>query len=292
MVTQVVGGGSFSGVLDDRNSSLVKSLSAYNRRLAKTTAVPAAGGAGDPFGPAGLTPAGGGSASALIAFAQAANGGKYAAASDLAHGLADCSGAVSDLVELWKTGTTSPARLFSTANEADVLRSLGAVPGLVPGALQIGLNSGHTAATLPNGVNFESGGAGGGVVYGGNAAGAADPQFTQQFSLPVNGAGGLTDALGSMGQDMCGCIGSNMSGGLGQLGRDLLGGVGDVAGNVGGDLASALFGGGNTYKPSGPNANALSLFKEGNPAALATLLGLNVPDLSRNGSQGAADNLM
>lgn len=294
LVTQVVGGGSFSGVLDDRNSSLVKSLSAYNRRLAKTTPVPAAAGAGqgDPFGPLGLTPAGGGSASALIAFAQAANGGKYAAASDLAHGLADCSGAVSDLVELWKTGTTSPARLFSTANEADVLRSLGAVPGLVPGALQIGLNSGHTAATLPNGVNFESGGAGGGVVYGGNAAGAADPQFTQQFSLPVNGAGGLTDALGSMGQDMCGCIGSNMTGGLGQLGRDLLGGVGNVAGNVGGDLASALFGGGNTYKPSGPNANALSLFKEGNPAALATLLGLNVPDLSRNGSQGAADNLM
>ena len=289
LVTQVVGGGGFSGVLDDRNSSLVKALSTYSRKVTKTGGGLPATAAGDPLG---LTPAGNGSASALIAFAQAANGGKYAAASDLANGLADCSGAVSDLVELVTKGTTSPERLFSTANEASVLQSLGAVPGLIPGTLQIGLNSGHTAATLPNGVNFESGGSGGGVRYGGDAAGAADPQFTQQFSLPVNGTAGLTDALGTMGQNMCGCIGDSMGGGLGQLGKDLLGGIGGVAGDVGGDIAKGLFGGGNTYKPSGPNADPVKLFKEGNPAALATLLGLNVPDMSRNGAGSQADNLM
>ena len=137
--------------------------------------------------PSGMTGiAGGADANSLIAFAQRASGGKYAAASDLANGLADCSGAVSDLVELVTQGRTSPARLFSTANEASVLTSLGAVPGLIPGTLQIGMNSGHTAATLPNGVTFESGGSGGGVVYGG-PVGAGDKQFTQTFSLPVAG---------------------------------------------------------------------------------------------------------
>lgn len=289
LVTQVLGGGGYTGVLDDRNSSLVKSLSTYSNKLAKngglTPASTAAGAAG------GMT--GGRGADALIAFAQAANGGQYQwGASDLAKGLADCSGAVSDLVELVTKGQADSGRLFSTANAAQVLQSLGAVPGLVPGALQVGFSPTHMAATLPNGVNFESGGAGGGVRYGGDAAGAGDSQFTEQWSLPVGAMGPLQDALGGMAGDMCSCVGDNMGNGLGQLGRDLIGGVGDVAGNVGGDLAKALFGGGDTYKPSGPNAKPLSLFKEGNPAALATLLGYNVPDLSRNGGGPGAQNLM
>lgn len=131
-------------------------------------------------------------ADAMIALAQRSSGGKYSfGASDLAKGLSDCSGAVSDLVELITQGEAGPGRLFSTANAASVLQSLGAVPGLVPGALQIGFKNGgpgggHMAATLPNGVNFESGGGTGqGATYGGAAVGANDPQFTDHWSLPV-----------------------------------------------------------------------------------------------------------
>ena len=284
LVNQVLGGGGFSGVLDDRNSSLVKSLSTYGRKLTTTGGAPAAASP-----TMGALP-GGGSADALIMLAQAANGGQYKwGASDLAKGLADCSGAVSDLVEVATKGQADSGRLFSTHNAAEVLQGLGAVPGLVPGALQIGFSPTHMAATLPNGVNFEAGGAGRGIQYGGGAAGAGDAQFTEQWSLPAGGMSGLTDALGSMGQDMCGCIGDNMGAGLGQLGRDLITGAGGVAGEVGADIAAGF---GGTYKPSGPNAKALDLIKERNPAALATLFGYNVPDLSRTGGGAAAQNLM
>ncbi|OZF40746.1 hypothetical protein CH296_00370 [Rhodococcus sp. 14-2496-1d] len=47
----------------------------------------------------------------------------------------------------------------------------------------VGVNSEHMAGTL-DGVNVEAGGAGGNVQYGGTAAGAFDPQFTQVFFLP------------------------------------------------------------------------------------------------------------
>lgn len=289
LVNQVLGGGGFNGVLDDRNSSLVKSLSTYGRKLGNTGGVPASPVAGAVPG----APRAGGSADALIMLAQAANGGQYKwGASDLAAGLADCSGAVSDLVELATKGQADAGRLFSTANAAEVLQGLGAVPGLVPGALQIGFNSGHMASTLPNGVNFEAGGAGSGIRYGGGAAGAGDAQFTEQWSLPAGGVSGLTDALGSMGQDMCGCIGDNM-GGLGdplrQFGAEMINAAGGVAGEVGADIANGF---GGSYKPSGPNAEALALIKERNPAALATLFGYNVPDLSRTGGGAAAQNLM
>lgn len=161
-----------------------------------------------------------GSAEALIAFAQRSNGGKYAAASDLVGGLADCSGAVSDLVEFLTKGKSTPARLFSTANEEQVLMSLGAVRGLVPGALQIGMNSGHTAATLPNGVNFESGGSGGGVVYGGSV-GAGDKQFTKTFSLPTDMSTGRgatpvsVQNFGSQAQQSLGQIGTSLASDMG-----------------------------------------------------------------------------
>jgi TP901 family phage tail tape measure protein len=116
----------------------------------------------------------------LIAFAQAASGGRYQyGASDLAAGLSDCSGAVSDLVELLTKGQTNAGRLFSTGDAGQALTQLGAVEGAIPGALQIGWvtggpGGGHMRATLPNGVAFESGGGtGGGATYGGLAKGAA-----------------------------------------------------------------------------------------------------------------------
>ncbi|QDK01122.1 tail length tape measure protein [Mycobacterium phage Purky] len=131
---------------------------------------------------------------AMMSLAQWSSGKvKYAPASDLVNGLADCSGSVSDLVETLRDGRPNPGRLFTTTNFASDAEAakLGFRPGFMPGALNVGVNpypgqSGHMAATLPNGVNFEGGGAtGGGAQYGGNAAGALDPQFEKHYYLPV-----------------------------------------------------------------------------------------------------------
>jgi hypothetical protein len=198
LVQQVLGGGGYTGQIDSSNSSLLAALQAFQAKGGPQVGIPSptgrrpAGSGGPGLGAAAFGgfagPGNIGNAAALDAFAQAAHGGKYAAASDLTNGLADCSGAVSDLVEFLTKGQASSERLFSTGNEASVLQGLGAVPGLVPGSLQIGVSPTHTAATLPNGVNFESGGSGGGVVYGG-PVGAGDKQFTQQFSLPTDATG-------------------------------------------------------------------------------------------------------
>ncbi|BBY43246.1 phage tail tape measure protein [Mycolicibacterium celeriflavum] len=134
-----------------------------------------------------------GPATALESLARSSSGGQYDwGASDLVKGLSDCSGAVSDLVELLIKGETDPSRLFTTHTAGQVLQSLGATRGYVPGNLNIGINPQHMAATLPSGVNFESGGGTGqGATYGGAAVGALDPQFSEHWSLPV--PGGLTD---------------------------------------------------------------------------------------------------
>ncbi|GLP83598.1 phage tail tape measure protein [Mycobacterium antarcticum] len=138
----------------------------------------------------------GGNVNAALALAQQSSGKvKYGPASDLMGGLADCSGSISDLVEVLQTGTSSPARLFTTTNFATDAEAakLGFMPGFQPGALNVGVNpypgqSGHMAATLPNGVNFEGGGGtGGGAQYGGSASGALDPQFEKRYYLPVGG---------------------------------------------------------------------------------------------------------
>ncbi|ORB26621.1 hypothetical protein BST38_25495 [Mycolicibacterium parafortuitum] len=140
----------------------------------------------------GYVPGGyGTSADAMIALAQGANGGSYSyGASDLANGLADCSGAISDLYEVLTTGMANSGRAFTTESD---FQALGFQRGFMPGALNIGVHNGgggrssHMAATLPNGVNFEAGGAHGGIAYGGPAAGARDPQFENQYYFPLGG---------------------------------------------------------------------------------------------------------
>lgn len=149
------------------------------------------------MGPAAMQPGGvGGNVAAMLSLAQASSGNvKYAPASDLVNGLADCSGSISDLVEVLQTGKTNPGRLFTTTNFASDAEAakLGFRPGYQPGALNVGVTplpgqSGHMAATLPNGVNFEGGGGtGGGAQYGGSAVGALDPQFSKHYYLPVGG---------------------------------------------------------------------------------------------------------
>lgn len=96
-------------------------------------------------------------------------------------------------------------------------RSQGFIPGL-GGGFSIGIlhggeGGGHTAGTLGGAygippVNVESGGMHGNVAYGGPAAGADNPEFTEQWHLPISmdkfvSAGlGATGDLGSMVQAM------------------------------------------------------------------------------------------
>jgi len=129
----------------------------------------------------------------MESLAMRASGGRYSwGASDLVNGLADCSGAISDLVEVLTTGETGPGRLFNTESFPAYAAAHGWRRGFMPGALNVGVRhggpgGGHMAATLPSGVNFEAGGRTGGIAYGGPAAGALDPQFTEQWYYPVGG---------------------------------------------------------------------------------------------------------
>lgn len=103
----------------------------------------------------------------------------------------DCSGLMSSLYGAY-TGQDTTKRYFSTMGPTSGgggFPALGFQPGYQPGAFNIGVNpqpgtSGHMAGTLPNGINVESNGSKG-VQYGGSAAGATNPQFSQQWHLPV-----------------------------------------------------------------------------------------------------------
>lgn len=100
----------------------------------------------------------------------------------------DCSGAVSALANK-ATGRDPFATRFATSNQKSELEARGFKSGLGPsGSLNIGWFNGgpyggHTAATLPNGDNFEMGGSYGGGKYGGTV-GADHSQFTDHAHLP------------------------------------------------------------------------------------------------------------
>lgn len=329
LVDQVIGGPGFDGVMDASNSTLISAMERYKQKMLKQpgarqqqvspTASPTSLGALPAevgYQPSSTIGADGysmGRATAAVMLAQASSGGRYSwGGSDLVNGLSDCTGAVSDLVEVITTGRTSPGRLFSTANAASVLPQLGAVPGLVPGMLQIGFNSGHMAATLPNGVNFESGGGTGqGATYGGKAAGANSPQFNQRWSLPVDGSAMIpADLAATMANGGAGMGGMNPlgyngapvpvyivngpgggTGAEGMLGmlNGPLGAFGGLAGGPGMDAINAVLGTGNRPLPD-KIATLQQLIKEGNPQALASIFGIKIGDYSRAG--GANDPLM
>ncbi|WP_307830922.1 phage tail tape measure protein [Rhodococcus sp. KRD162] len=97
---------------------------------------------------------------------------------------ADCSGWVA-ILQKAAMGQGEEGRLGTTYSLL-----AGEWPGLVPGTtgpFVVGTSEEHMAATVTNNgvkVNFESGGANGNMQMGGGAAGAFDPQFTNQYYLP------------------------------------------------------------------------------------------------------------
>ncbi|MGW4371043.1 hypothetical protein ACWEKT_35915 [Nocardia takedensis] len=138
----------------------------------------------------------------LIALAQLVEGKPYVWGGT---NWGDCSGAVSALAN-FVAGLAPFASRFATGNEREELARRGAKYGLGPeGSLDIGWfhnggTNGHTAATLPNGVNFEMGGGRGNGQYGGRAAGARDGMFTQHAHFPPEmflAAGGFVSGPGS-----------------------------------------------------------------------------------------------
>lgn len=104
----------------------------------------------------------------------------------------DCSGAVSIITNLADGRDPMGGGRFATGTEDGELADRGFFPGkggagdLRVGWLNGGPGGGHTALTLPNGINVEMGGARGNGQYGGGAAGGNDSQFTNFAFKPIN----------------------------------------------------------------------------------------------------------
>lgn len=134
----------------------------------------------------------------------------------------DCSGAASVLVNA-AVGQPLYGERMATGNAADWLAARGAVMGRGPaGTLRVGWKNGgpgggHMAVTLPDGRNAESGGKVGKFTVGAGAAGADDPQFTNQAYIPVNAMypDGWPSGAAGGGYSMYGSGGGGGGGGFG-----------------------------------------------------------------------------
>ncbi|QQB83786.1 tape measure protein [Corynebacterium amycolatum] len=102
----------------------------------------------------------------------------------------DCSGTVSAVTNT-AVGKQAFGSRFATANEASMLTSMGFSRGHgEPGDLRVGMRNGgpaggHTSGTLPDGTNFEMGGAANAGSVGARAAGADDSYYNEFFYLPM-----------------------------------------------------------------------------------------------------------
>ena len=117
----------------------------------------------------------------LMTLLQQASGTPYVTGGDSLAGT-DCSWLVS-WVSNMATDRPVFGDRFNTGNEESALMARGFKYGTAPGALVVGWNGGHTAATLPDGTPVSSG-EGGGVRIGGG--GAYQPRFTHHMYLPVD----------------------------------------------------------------------------------------------------------
>lgn len=157
------------------------------------------------YGPAGYGPTGmpgyGSNVDQAIGLAQSANGKPYTwGGADLTKGLADCSGAVSSLTAVI-TGQPQGQRLFNTESFPAYAEANGWQRGYAPGQFNVGVKhggagGGHMAATLPNGMPFESGS--NGITYG-QGQGALNPSFTEQWHLPVGSSAPTAAPTGTYG---------------------------------------------------------------------------------------------
>ena len=116
----------------------------------------------------------------LLTLVNQVSGTPYISGGDSPAGT-DCSGLVSWVTNA-ATGRPVYGDRFNTGNIESALRARGFQYGTQPGALVVGWNSGHTAATLPDGTPVSSG-EGGGVKVGGG--GAYQKQFTHHMFLPM-----------------------------------------------------------------------------------------------------------
>ncbi|WP_457062409.1 phage tail tape measure protein [Mycobacteroides abscessus] len=109
---------------------------------------------------------------------------------DLTKGLADCSSAVEDLVNLMD-GRPTGGRQMSTANADQWLRSHGFLPGMGgDGDFRVGFNPSHMQATLPGGTNINWGSDNAAAQRGMDGGqGAYDPAFTSHYYRPATGGG-------------------------------------------------------------------------------------------------------
>ncbi|MEW5808567.1 MAG: hypothetical protein AB1925_03860 [Actinomycetota bacterium] len=127
---------------------------------------------------------------------------------DLTQGLADCSSAVEDLVNILDGRSTAGASMY-TGNASQWLQSRGFLPGMGgPGDFRVGFNSGHMQATLPGGTPFNWGSDASAANRGIGGTGADDPAFTSHFFRPMS-AGPLTGATGYPMPDLYGAANTN-----------------------------------------------------------------------------------
>ncbi|AHH20859.1 putative bacteriophage protein [Nocardia nova SH22a] len=137
-------------------------------------------------------------AAALDQFAQSRAGQPYG-------GFEDCSGYISELANI-AIGLPPGAGRMGTSTEGPWLGAHGFQSGAGGyGDFRVGWindpsmpEGGHTAGTLPSGVNVESGGATNTVMYGGAAIGANSPMFTDHMYLPMISGGAQTSGVGGL----------------------------------------------------------------------------------------------
>jgi NlpC/P60 family len=116
----------------------------------------------------------------LLTLVSSVSGTPYVSGGDSPRGT-DCSGLVSWVTNA-ATGRPIYGDRFNTGNIERALLARGFKYGSEPGALNVGWNGGHTAATLPDGTPVSSG-EGGGVRIGGG--GAFQKQFGHHMFLPM-----------------------------------------------------------------------------------------------------------
>ncbi|MEN4399379.1 phage tail protein [Mycolicibacterium senegalense] len=104
---------------------------------------------------------------------------------DLTQGLADCSSAVEDLVNLID-GAPTGGRAMSTHNADQWLSEHGFLPGKGSlGDFRVGFNPSHMQATLPGGTPFNWGSDEAAARRGIGGTGADDPAFTSHYYRPI-----------------------------------------------------------------------------------------------------------